>query len=144
MKGVIIMRIGWHVPLPGPISVGGTVYRSKRGGGSGCAIFFVVAMAIGGMSMLSSATHGLVWPILGLVAVAGVIGLVWRRRRVMAQAKSKLAAGHAAMAQAKSDLAAMSDAEVADLRSRLSDPVALSWVEQEQSRRLRAQPGQAG
>jgi hypothetical protein len=24
------MRIGWHVPLPGPFSVGGTIWRSKR------------------------------------------------------------------------------------------------------------------
>ena len=24
------MRIGWHIPLPGPFSIGGTVWRSKR------------------------------------------------------------------------------------------------------------------
>ena len=23
------MRIGWHIPLPGPFSIGGTVWRSK-------------------------------------------------------------------------------------------------------------------
>jgi hypothetical protein len=23
------MRIGWHIPLPGPFSVGGTLWRSK-------------------------------------------------------------------------------------------------------------------
>ena len=39
------MRIGWHIPLPGPFSVGGTVARSG-GRGPGCLGVFLGLMAV--------------------------------------------------------------------------------------------------
>jgi len=42
------MRIGWRIPLPGPISVGGTVYRSRRSSSKpGCLGWLIGIVAVG-------------------------------------------------------------------------------------------------
>src|SRR2546430_7816592 len=63
------MRIGWHVPLPGPFSAGGTLWRSKRrrrsnqGGPGGCLVVLIATAAV----------TALAWPVMFLHGTARLV-----------------------------------------------------------------------
>ena len=63
------MRIGWHIPLPGPFSVGGTVARSS-GRGPGC---------LGWLIGLTVAGYAYLWPFIMMPGKPAewIVGVPW-------------------------------------------------------------------
>ncbi len=69
------MRVGWHVPLPGPFYAGGMVWRSR--GHGGCLTLIIVL----GIAAAVIATHGWALVAVGVLMVIGAVATVARERK---------------------------------------------------------------
>jgi hypothetical protein len=112
------MRIGWHIPLPGPFSVGGTVARTR--GGGGCLTL------LGWLVIAGAVLYALFWPWyvfhntpagwgIGLTWLAVPVALLVWRGRVVTRRRQALVAAQAAAEQATAEQVA---AERADRENR--------------------------